>query len=296
MHVWALGLSCEAPAAFGPNGGVRGIVAGDIVRRLVARTVSQQMMEKLQAATAPFQHAMATKSGCECIAHALQGLTEMDPRATVMSIDGISAFDLISRKATLQELIDLDGGSSALPFVALFYGTPSSNLWEDFCGRTHTIVQGEGGEQGDAMMPLLFCLGQHSALAAVQAQMADGEVLLVFHDDVSTVTMPERVGEVHTLLEGALWTYAGIRVHQGKTQLWNRVGDNPRGWRAARAEDETAVMWRGSEELPTHQRGIKVIGTPLRHSDFVQAHLGKLTAQHQILLDRIPGVEDTQAA
>ena len=40
----------------------------------------------------------------------------------------------------------------------------------DSCGRTHTIVQGEGGEQGcnDAVALLL---GQHSALAAVQAQM-----------------------------------------------------------------------------------------------------------------------------
>ena len=65
-----------------PNGGVRGIVAGNIVRRLVAHTMSQQMMEKVQAATAPFQYAMATKSGCECIAHALQGSTEIDPRAT----------------------------------------------------------------------------------------------------------------------------------------------------------------------------------------------------------------------
>ena len=42
--------------------------------------------------------------------------------------------------------------------------------------------------------------------------------------------------------------------------------------------------------------GMKVLGTPLGHPDFVQAHLDKLTAQHQILLDRIPHVEDTQAA
>ena len=54
------------------NGEVRGIVAGDIVKRLVARTMSQHFMESVQAATAPFQHAMSTKSDCECIAHALQ--------------------------------------------------------------------------------------------------------------------------------------------------------------------------------------------------------------------------------
>ena len=97
-----------------PNGGVRGIVVGDIVRRLVARTMSQQMMEEVQAATAPFQYAMSTKSGCECIAHALQGLTEMNPRATVMSIDGISAFDLVSRHAMLQSLKDFGTGQCGI--------------------------------------------------------------------------------------------------------------------------------------------------------------------------------------
>ena len=38
-----------------PNGFVRGIVAGDIIRRLVARTVSQQLSPVVERATAPFQ-------------------------------------------------------------------------------------------------------------------------------------------------------------------------------------------------------------------------------------------------
>ena len=84
-----------------PNGGVRGIVAGDIVSRIEARTMSQQLMSEVQHATAPFQYALATKSGCESIAHALHGLTELNPRTTVTSIDGISAYDLTSRQAML---------------------------------------------------------------------------------------------------------------------------------------------------------------------------------------------------
>ena len=50
--------------------------------------------------------------------------------------------------------------------------------------RVHT--KGEGDEQGNAMMLLLFSLGQHSALQKVQ---------------VFAVTMPERVREVHRVLE-----------------------------------------------------------------------------------------------
>ena len=70
-----------------PDGGVRGIVAGNIIRRLVAWTMSQQLMEDVERETAPFQNALSTRAGCECIAHALQGIIEFDPRATVMSID-----------------------------------------------------------------------------------------------------------------------------------------------------------------------------------------------------------------
>ena len=61
-------------------------------------------------------------------------------------------------------LLRVEGGSAALPFVRMFYGASSEYLWEDSCGTVHRIPQGEGGEQGDALMPLLFALGQHSAL------------------------------------------------------------------------------------------------------------------------------------
>ena len=90
------------------DGGVRGIVASDIVRRLVARTISQQLMERVEAATAPFQYAMSTRAGCECVAHALQGITEMSATATITSIDGISAYDLISQKGMLEGLRRVD--------------------------------------------------------------------------------------------------------------------------------------------------------------------------------------------
>ena len=72
------------------NGGVRGIVVGDVVRRLVARTITQQLGPQVEAATAPFQFALSTRAGSECVAHVVQGLCEVNPDSTVMSIDGLS--------------------------------------------------------------------------------------------------------------------------------------------------------------------------------------------------------------
>ena len=126
------------------GGGVRVIVAGDVVRRLVARTISQQLSRAVEAATAPFQFALSTPDGCECVAHALQAFSEVDERATIMSIDGISAYDLISRRAMLSGFARMEGGRQALPFVKLFFGAPSQYWREDEAGVVHEIDQGEG--------------------------------------------------------------------------------------------------------------------------------------------------------
>ena len=93
----------------------------------------------------------------------------------------------------LQGLRGVEGGEAALPFVSLFYSSSSTYIWEDDAGITHTIVQGEGGEQGDPLMPALFAVGQHSALAAARTRLQPNEHLMAFHDDLYVVCQPERV-------------------------------------------------------------------------------------------------------
>ena len=198
--------------------GVRGIVVGDTVRRLVGRTIAQQLATAVEGATAPYQYALSTRAGCECIAHALQGLTELNPEATVTSIDGIGAFDLISRESMLTGLLDVTGGGEVLPFVRMFYGTPSEYLWEDDDGEVHKIPQGEGGEQGDPMMPLLYSLGQHRALEAINREMDANQHLMAFLDDIFLVTMPQDVGGAYAIVQEKLWVHFVHQSPRGQDQ------------------------------------------------------------------------------
>ena len=80
------------------------------------------------------------------------------------------------------------------------------------------IPQGEGGEQGD--VPALFscqpqCFGGHAGTVA-----RFGERLMTFLDDIYAKSHPERSATVSTAIQDLL--RVGIRVHDGKTQLWNR--------------------------------------------------------------------------
>ena len=128
--------------------------------------MAQQLSKVVEAATSPFQYALSTRAGCECVAHTLQALCEINLETTVVSVDGISAYDAVSRRTMLEGLHSVHGGAEALPFVRMFCSSPSQYLWEDQEGEVHTIDQGEGREQGDPLMPLLFALGQLGGSAA----------------------------------------------------------------------------------------------------------------------------------
>ena len=108
----------------------------------------------------------------------------------------------------------------------MFCSSPPSYLWESDSG-VRTIEQGEGREQGDALMPLLFSLGQHAALHAVQGRLEAGERLFAFLDDIWVVIAPDRVGPVYTAIREALWEHSRIQVHVGKTKVWNSGGMRP---------------------------------------------------------------------
>ena len=79
-------------------------------------------------------------------------MTDVDPEATVTSIDGVGAYDLISRIAMLENLRRMENGDQILLSARCFYGRPSTYLWEDEMGATQIIQQGEGGEQGDPLV------------------------------------------------------------------------------------------------------------------------------------------------
>ena len=63
------------------------------------------------------------------LANRLQALTDFDGDATVVSVDGVGAFDLISRVLMMKGLRHAVSGESIIPFA--IHGQPSAYLWED---------------------------------------------------------------------------------------------------------------------------------------------------------------------
>ena len=105
------------------------------------------------------------------IGHMVRATTDNDPSLTLLSVDGIGAYDHIFRSSMLGRLLEMPRARALLPFVRMSYAQPSQYSWVDEEGRHRIINQAEGGEQGDPLMPLLFSIGIQQALEEVAAAM-----------------------------------------------------------------------------------------------------------------------------
>ena len=90
---------------------------------------------------APFQFALSTRAGTDCVGHLLRAATDVNPNATVLSVDGVGAYDHILRAAMMSRLARMPNAKALLPFVLLSYSAPSEYDWYDDEGRRRTVTQ-----------------------------------------------------------------------------------------------------------------------------------------------------------
>ena len=67
------------------DGGVRGIATGTSFRRLVAKSLARQFGQEVERVCSPFQFALSTRAGVDCVGHAVRIATDSDPRAILLS-------------------------------------------------------------------------------------------------------------------------------------------------------------------------------------------------------------------
>ena len=97
-----------------------------------------------------------------------------------------------------------------------------------------------------------------------------------------------------------LWVHSRIRINGGKTQIWNRGGfiapDHGVLFAIACQDDPDAQIWFGDHVAPESERGVRVLGTLLGSNAFVRAQLQAIGESHELLLSRIPAIQDLQSA
>ena len=110
----------------------------------------------------------------------------------------------------------------------MWYSSQSRFVWVDGEGESHTILQGEGGEQGDALMPALFSLALHPALLRMRGILHSTVSILAYLDDIHIVCEPRQVSLCLHTARSCLRDVCHIDVNMGKLAAWSKsVTDCP---------------------------------------------------------------------
>ena len=271
-----------------PNGGVRGIATGEVLRRLASRVLARQYAEIFDAATRPFQYALRTRAGTDCLAAILRTAAELDESATIVSLDGRAAYDTVSRAAMFHKLFEV--APALVPFVRGIYGRTSVYYWWNDQGVRKEILQAEGCHQGDPLAPALYSLAQHQALENASRQLAAGEYLAAYLDDIYIVVPPHRARPAYDVVAHELNTHAGVAPNPSKTRVYNGQGGvAPEG-----IQELGPDVWRGNR--PLHEQGILTLGTPIGTPAFVSSATAERLQDEQTLLDQLHRLPDLQSA
>ena len=180
-----------------------------------------------------------------------------------------------------------------LPFVRLFYGQESLFYWEDGRGTLRAVPQGEGGEQGDPLMPALFALGIHEAVEEVSTQLHPGERIFAFLDDIYLVAPRHRAAEVYKLMARTLEQRAGIKADIGKAAAWSKNGGPPPPGVNDLGDPSKPPVWKGN--LPPAENGIVILGTPLGTPEFCTQHAQERIKEENKFLQWLPQIPELQA-
>jgi len=150
------------------SGGIRPIVIGLTLRRLVSKCANTVGISRLQTFFCPRQLGVGTPGGCEAAIHsARRYLQSMPVGKVVVKLDFANAFNSLHRHDMLLAVKDHVPELYAYSYSA--YAQPSLLYYGPF-----TLFSSEGPQQGDPLGPLLFSLSVQPLLESVSSEITLG--------------------------------------------------------------------------------------------------------------------------
>ena len=234
------------------NGGIRPILIGDCLMRLLAKCVVEAEQRYIANRMEPIQVAVGMKGGNEMLIHGMRAQLEANPTHIAIAIDFKNAFGTIRRDAIAIELDKLDYDQSKYTrwFFNHFAVEPSHVLSPNGTRFAYT----KGVPQGGPTSMQWFCLALHPALVLVQKIMEkSGGRVMASADDVFLIAESTILETAYRALVEAT-AFLGLVANPDKCRMLYSTDD-------LYEQAETLCSILGFTQEP--QKALIILGTPV---------------------------------
>ena len=258
---------------------VRPIAVGEALRRLVGKCLCSMLKNKAAEFFDPLQRGVACAAGAEKIAHGLRGCMDENWEVegfTVLKIDLVNAFNLVSRQALLSECST--HFPELLPWVSWCYSRHPV-LWHTLGNLTSQ----SGVQQGDPLGPLLFSLVLNVVVKAIATHPECGDLLYhVWYLDDGVLAGPSSHVRTALSLLIELGPPLGRHVNIKKCEVFS----------------SGCLSHFPMEMKQSSKPNLEILGIPIGDADFCSAVLNRKRSEAGVLLKRLDDVDqvDPQVA
>ena len=257
------------------GGGLRPIAVGEVLRRLVSKTLSTTLRQEAINSLSPHQKGVGVKAGCESIIHTITQFREVTPPSNnwALMVDFKNAFNSIDRSSMFNEIRTR---------------MPSLSLWMECCYGGHPLLHlGDykipscsGVQQGDPLGPLGFALALHPIIEEINNKVPTLNINGWYLDDGILVGAPTDICKALEVIEQE-GPPRGLFLNRQKSLLISPVSDSP----------PPSCL---PQDIPVTKSDFCLLGCPIGSTSFCNSTLLKKVEKVKECLSKLPDLQDSQ--
>ena len=203
-----------------PNGKLRPIACGSVLRRLAARAVCAACREDIQRGCGKLQFAVGRKAGCEHVHKSISARACARSQDVVLKFDCSNAFNSMPRQLVLDAV--QARAPALMPVASAWLCLQTDHLYWSDGGKGLQVHASTGVDQGCPLSPGLFAIGLAPSLERIQAELVQLSPecrVFSYLDDIMVVAPGAEAERAMKVVVEEL-ERVGLTVNAGKTEAW----------------------------------------------------------------------------